>query len=58
LSRSRMFEAPSNSSTINQSLKKLITNILVKLWWGIRRTIFILQINRILEEGKKWKIGR
>jgi hypothetical protein len=32
LSSSRMFEAPSNSSTINQSLKKLITNILVKLW--------------------------
>jgi len=32
LSSSRMFEAPSNSSTINQSLKKLITNILIKLW--------------------------
>jgi hypothetical protein len=32
LSSSRMFEAPSNSSTINQSLKKLITNIFIKLW--------------------------
>ncbi len=55
LSSSRMFEAPSNSSTVNQSLKKLITNIFIKLWWGIRRTIFILQINRILEEGKNEK---